>query len=66
MTKDAKETRKLKRGISILNGERQPKTDYDLKCLELVAQRYGIDPEQALSFALFMSTMNAAYDDNDD
>ena len=64
MTKDAKETRKLKRGISILNGERQPKTDYDLKCLELVAQRYGIDPEQALSFALFMSSMNAAYDDN--
>ena len=63
---DAKETRKLKRGISILNGERQPKTDYDLKCLELVAQRYGIDPEQALSFALFMSSMNAAYDDNDD
>ena len=62
----AKETRKLKRGISILNGERQPKTDYDLKCLELVAQRYGIDPEQALSFALFMSSMNAAYDDNDD
>jgi hypothetical protein len=66
MTKDAKETRKLKRGISILNGERQPKTDYDLKCLELVAQRYGIDPEQALSFALFMSSMNAAYDDNGD
>ena len=63
---DAKETRKLKRGIAILNGERQPKTDYDLKCLELVAQRYGIDPEQALNFALFMSSMNAAYDDNDD
>ena len=62
----SKETRKLKRGIAILNGERQPKTDYDLKCLELVAQRYGIDPEQALSFALFMSSMNAAYDDNGD
>ena len=63
---DAKETRKLKRGIAILNGERPPKTDYDLKCLELVAQRYGIDPEQALSFALFMADMNAAYDDNGD
>ena len=66
MTKDAKETRKLKRGISILNGERQPKTDYDLKCLELVAQRYGIDPEQALSFALFMHSMNVAYGDISD
>jgi len=63
---NSKETRKLKRGVAILNGERQPKTDYDLKCLELVAQRYGIDPEQALSFALFMSSMNAAYDDNGD
>ena len=63
---NSKETRKLKRGVAILNGERQPKTDYDLKCLELVAQRYGIDPEQALSFALFMSSINAAYDDNGD
>ena len=66
MTKDAKETRKLKRGISILNGERQPKTKYDFECLELIAQRYGMDREDAISFALFMSSMNAAYDDNGD
>ena len=66
MTKDAKETRKLKRGVALLSGERQPKTKYDFECLDLVAQRYGMDRQDAISFALFMSSMNAAYDDNDD
>ena len=63
---DKRETRKLQRGIDILSGERQPKTKYDFECLELIAQRYGMDREDAISFALFMSSMNAAYDDNGD
>jgi len=62
---DKKETRKLQRGIAILSGERPPKTKYDFECLDLVAQRYGMDREDAISFALFMSSMNAAYDNND-
>jgi len=61
-----KETRKLKRGIAILNGEREPRTKYDFECLDLVAQRYGMDREAALSFALFMHSMSVAYGDNND
>jgi len=63
---DKKETRKLQRGIDILSGDRPLRTKYDRECLELVAKRYGMDYEQALSFALFMADMNAAYDDHDD
>jgi len=63
---DKRETRKLQRGIDILSGDRPLRTKYDRECLKLVADRYGMDYEQALSFALFMADMNAAYDDNDD
>jgi len=63
---DKRETRKLQRGIDILSGDRPLRTKHDRECLKLVADRYGMDYEQALSFALFMSSMNAAYDDNDD
>ena len=61
---DKRETRKLQRGIDILSGDRPLRTKYDRECLKLVSDRYGIDYEQALSFALFMADMNAAYDDD--
>jgi len=56
--------RNLKRGIDILTGARPLTTDYDLRCLELAATRYGIEFEDAVSFVLFFAGDDEDYDED--
>jgi len=57
--------RDLKKGVDILSGTRLLETEDDLKCLELVAERYGIKPEDAMIFALFFASDEGDSDDED-
>ena len=51
------EAQQIKDGVEILIGKRPPKTKHDFECLELVAKRYISSPEQALGFALLLSSI---------